>query len=628
MERIGYWKYKCRKYKIVSFDIFDTLLVRNFICPEDVFKLVEMVGIAVLGDKARGFCEQRKKAAQRANACAGDGGASYEEIYKCLEGFSETDVEFFQKKELEIERCGLERNSKVYPLYSWCRTQNKKIIAISDMYLPSDFLNDVLQKNGILCDEVYVSCEEKCSKRTGILYRKIKEKNRVCKHDKIVHIGDSWKSDFIQAQKNGFAVLHVKKRKFYQKHSILGGMIEAHLENYKGSTYFSDLGYKVLGPILYGYCLWLYKDIKEKNIQQIFFLSRDGKIMKQSFQAIYGDEIETEYICVSRRALGASTFWLHCSYDEVKKYVISNSLSVHKFMDRIGLELENYKSVLLDFSINPEQEYLFDDFWSNKEIERLYHAILPYAIENSIVQYMRLMKYLESFQIKEKIALVDIGWRGSMQQYFEEIFNSVAEYKNVCVRGYYIGIEKTGKQFNGYLYSGKERMELKYLIDAGVGLFETLFLAHEGTTLAYTEDETEIEPILGEYEIIDKENKENLDLMQKSALIFIERMERMSIKALGILPAEEAFLYYKKLVLYPKKCDLEKWTDFVFYDVKKYGIITKRGLKYYWKRWSIFLNDFHSSPWKIGFLKENTFRWIPWGSLYKVLKRLNLKNEK
>ena len=32
---------KCRKYNVVSFDIFDTLLKRDVFFPADVFKLVE-----------------------------------------------------------------------------------------------------------------------------------------------------------------------------------------------------------------------------------------------------------------------------------------------------------------------------------------------------------------------------------------------------------------------------------------------------------------------------------------------------------------------------------------------------------------------------------------------------------
>lgn len=58
---------------------------------------------------------------------------------------------------------------------------------------------------------VYVSCEQKATKRTGVLFDIVLLKENVQTPAEILHIGDSRKSDVIAPQAKGINVLHIPR---------------------------------------------------------------------------------------------------------------------------------------------------------------------------------------------------------------------------------------------------------------------------------------------------------------------------------------------------------------------------------------------------------------------------------
>lgn len=64
--------------KVVSFDIFDTLLIRPFLRPTDIFRYIEIeYSIA-------GFAEERVFAERRARATIGKREVTLDDIYGCI----------------------------------------------------------------------------------------------------------------------------------------------------------------------------------------------------------------------------------------------------------------------------------------------------------------------------------------------------------------------------------------------------------------------------------------------------------------------------------------------------------------------------------------------------------------
>ena len=65
------------------------------------------------------------------------------------------------------------------------------------------------------------------------------------------------------------------------------------------SSDYYKFGAEYFGPFLYGFTHWLYSSVNQKKYSKIFFLSRDGYIMKQAFDIFNTNHIECEYVYFS-----------------------------------------------------------------------------------------------------------------------------------------------------------------------------------------------------------------------------------------------------------------------------------------------------------------------------------------
>jgi len=109
--------------EIVSFDMFDTLVFRKCVYPEDIF---EEVGFFT-GEE--GFAEKRKQAQREASK---EGmkrkikpHAGFDEIYQKLETYS-VHTEILAQTEIEIEKKELIPNYVMQEIYSYARKRKKK----------------------------------------------------------------------------------------------------------------------------------------------------------------------------------------------------------------------------------------------------------------------------------------------------------------------------------------------------------------------------------------------------------------------------------------------------------------------------------------------------------------------
>ena len=119
--------------EIVSFDVFDTLLKRDVLEPQDVFGLIEKEIETHEGLKCKGFSVLRVEAEHRARQAHPERDVTLEEIY----AYFPTDSSG-RKKLMQME-CLMELsvstpNIPMKRVYDACIRQGKKIFFISDMY--------------------------------------------------------------------------------------------------------------------------------------------------------------------------------------------------------------------------------------------------------------------------------------------------------------------------------------------------------------------------------------------------------------------------------------------------------------------------------------------------------------
>ena len=183
-------------FDTISFDIFDTLIERSVSKPTDIF---EIVGEKVLGkEHCREFLENRIRAEKKAREKSCE--ITLDQIYQELVDTYKSDiVELLQKTEVQIELENCHKKETIFPFYEQCIQKGKRVLLISDMYLPEPVIVSMLQRCGINdYEKLYVSNTYGENKLSGKLFQ-IACKDWQIDLKSMIHIGDSIKADMIGA---------------------------------------------------------------------------------------------------------------------------------------------------------------------------------------------------------------------------------------------------------------------------------------------------------------------------------------------------------------------------------------------------------------------------------------------
>ena len=186
--------------EVVSFDIFDTLLFRNIYKPTDLFKIMEPGVLEKCG--IDNFAELRVKCEADSRNEKNKNETSLDEIYSLIEKRTKKDVEWIKKREIELELEFIDSNPFIKEIFDYAEKKKKKIVLISDMYLPSDVVRKLVKKAGYKDKPVYISCEHHAGKGTMELYEVVRKMEKLDKNT-WVHIGDNEYSDYKKAKEFG-----------------------------------------------------------------------------------------------------------------------------------------------------------------------------------------------------------------------------------------------------------------------------------------------------------------------------------------------------------------------------------------------------------------------------------------
>ena len=197
-------------YDVISFDVFDTLLLRLTHKPTDVFVNIEHQYCW------RGFARARILAEQTARQKQCQAGEPAEvtlsQIYQELPSKWKKEGLTYVEAELQAEEKLCIANSDLLPVVQALCQDGKTVICVSDMYLSSDQIRCLLTAAGYPELEVIVSCEEGASKYQGALYDTVK---RRFPGKRVIHIGDQLYGDYIQARAHGVPSIYYKGIKKY-----------------------------------------------------------------------------------------------------------------------------------------------------------------------------------------------------------------------------------------------------------------------------------------------------------------------------------------------------------------------------------------------------------------------------
>lgn len=629
---------KVKKYENVSFDIFDTLLKRKVNDPKDVFQLMELT----IQNEIPNFQKKRIEAENKARLINNSKEITLTDIYNCFQGINIQQKKKLEKLELKFEENILVPNKPIVDLFNICKQLKKRIYIISDMYLPLNFINNILKKCGITeYKKIYLSSNDKLTKKSGLLFDLYLRQNKLAP-EKCIHIGDDWISDYDVPKRKGISAIHVPRLTNFVKNKPLNeqyinNFINLNIENKSVKDPYYKFGYQKFGKFLWGYVKWLHKNFQDKKLKKIFFFSRDGYIMKKAYDLLYHnvqDNIKDSYLEVSRRSLRVPILWLNSSFGNYINMISPSKLiTIQSFFDGAGLDISKYQDLLKKYDLKKESSFDRKEVLSNIKLKKLYSALLPDIIQKSKNEYNLLQLYLKQERVYGRFAIVDIGWGGSMERYLTQTLNALKIPHDIY--GYYIGVadyyKKNVQSFplnmKGYLFDFKNNKVAVDKRSSFVGLFESLFLEQDGSVEKYTKKGGKIIANRYSYEYL-KNGKPTFELLsvrkiQNGALDFIKDIQKDFILS-NLLYFNSNELYHGiwKTGTQPNKSDLKMFANFHFYDEGRVDkLAAPQKIMIYLKNPRKLKRDFLVSRWKIGFMKEILKVKFPYQKLYLFMRK-------
>jgi len=498
-----------------SFDVFDTLITRTSATPKGIFALMQD---KLLKDKRydtipeyikKNFFELRVHSEELArvhytNRRCED--ITLEQIYSALSMtgcLSDEEINLLMRLEKDTEYeniIGIPENiEKVKKLVRG----GEHVILISDMYLDSNTIRNMLIKVDKVFEHIplYVSCEYNATKGNGTLYQKIKNMETY-DNKKWIHCGDDIYADVKAAERCKITTEHYKyenllpceKAALENKEDdsfiqlMIGTARNARLFN--KATGKTAIGISIGGPIIFPYVWWVISESLKKGIKRLYFIARDGYILKKVADIIierFNYDIDTYYIYGSRKAWRMPSFsienndifeiisWSHPHLiNNIELLAEVFKISPHEMAKFVP---DNYKN--RNFTLY-ELHSLANELNNNKEFK-------DYLINHYKEERQRVVEYLkqEINTDDDNFAFVELSGSGYTQ---ECLANIMSDFYCNPIKTFYFKVDRLHKNEKCIFFDFMPSfLYINYII-------EVLYRAPYGHTVGYIKEKDEIKP--------------------------------------------------------------------------------------------------------------------------------------
>jgi len=327
------------RVKIIGFDIFDTLLTRPLLDPEAIKNIVANRVDNQTGEiyrKYRGIAEHQARQMKGLDV-------DINEIYNRfleISDLSDEKIEELKNLEIQIEESMLQPRPDGIQIYNKAIGTKKPVVILSDMFLPRRIIEKLLIRHNIkFWDLLLVSSEVGLRKDNQKLYEYALDHYHISP-EQFLMVGDNERSDVQIPCDMGSSFVHLLKpielarglprfSNILEQHEksnnidaelTLGLVVQKNFSPINFPTSFDinslievspyNYGYSLIGPLLVSFSNWLLDQSKEKEIKRLYFLSREGKLIKDIFDCwVDGIEnnLKSHYLVISRRCAGVAS---------------------------------------------------------------------------------------------------------------------------------------------------------------------------------------------------------------------------------------------------------------------------------------------------------------------------------
>ncbi|GHV82965.1 hypothetical protein AGMMS50212_03050 [Spirochaetia bacterium] len=411
-------------HDVISFDIFDTLVMRYCLKPPDIFTIVEQqCGIT-------GFAKIRR-AADKQLGILHSIDDHYELIQKEL-NISSCDVQNIKNIEFETEKSFILARTKIVEMLYYALNKNKTVYLVSDMYYNESQMRELLFHCNINGNfSIIVSCDKKLSKGSGGLFPLFAVETTGSR----LHIGDNRIADIEMAKAAGLNTFHIlsayellsassmqqilSEESSAQNNSLLGFFISRRFNDpfalygkqgiVTTDTLF-DIGYNYIAPLIFEYLFYLTNKLRTDKIEKIIFSARDGYLLHNAYMMLmkkYPDLPEPVYLKISRRSVTAAALQSADDIFHIAKRIFNGTVTAF-FTQRFGITVDNIDGIKK---------------WqtSSKEAQELLEKYTTKILQNAANERNSYYSYLQKNKLTDncKKGFFDFVASGTVQYYLE-----------------------------------------------------------------------------------------------------------------------------------------------------------------------------------------------------------------
>uniref|UniRef100_UPI00307615BA rhamnan synthesis F family protein n=1 Tax=Candidatus Methylomirabilis sp. TaxID=2032687 RepID=UPI00307615BA len=435
--------------KVIAFDIFDTLLIRPVIHPETAKTIIGHRSRNMIGND---YAELRAHAEARARSRLGRD-VGLDDIYAefaSLAGKQVDEVGHIRALEEDTELHLVAPRSECIDLANYAVRSGKRVVLVSDMFLPRGVVEKILSENGVTgYHALYLSSDIGVRKDTGELYRFVLQQEQIAP-SALLMVGDNEHSDVQIPLNLGIQVCHVLRPveiaralprfsraiEWVQTKGSLDEQLTLGLVIRKlfGPVFYQSLdpdsllnggprhiGYAVVGPVIMSFCLWLIDTARKDGIEKLFFLAREGQLLKKVYDHVamhVEDAIPSEYLVLSRRAVTVPVIE---SIDDIFRIAGDSEYfpnELHEFLKyRYGLTLKDDDLHELYSRGLWKKGELVEVKGDIRRLKPVLEALAESILARSRIERPGLTAYLDNIGLNDvqPAAVVDVGYSATIQ---------------------------------------------------------------------------------------------------------------------------------------------------------------------------------------------------------------------
>ena len=528
--------------KVLSLDVFDTMVWRRAPEPTDVFPMIasrlESEGRLGPHITPRVFQKLRIAAEARARARRDEQGGGVEvslaDIYAELPKYVApgSDPDELARTELDVERGVLMPDLDVLELIRFAHATGKQVIAVSDTYLSEQELRTLLDASfagEVALDRLFASSDHGVGKTSGMFEKVLEELD--IEPRQLVHVGDHPEADVESPSKLGIPTVHFKRATPYleavrereQRHhdpdrpyltgdaglTALRGKLLHRTELHQLEPElkpFWAYGAACLGPALTAFAEWVVESTAAIGSGTAHCLMREGELLAELVDAAagyMGVEVRGKPIWLSRHVCARASIFEGSERELRTLLVRRRPPTVRELCETLGVDVETSAKLREKADARLDDVATLDATFAELSAD----PELRQAIVNSARQLReRVMQYLRrEAGGDERLVLVDLGWGGTIQSLVHQLLRrdpAVNESNELPIHGLYLVTQELalqraldGLELYGFLGGfGVPGPEVRSIMRSPE-ILEQVCMPDVGSQVDLTAD---LEPVLGE----------------------------------------------------------------------------------------------------------------------------------